>query len=80
MAGDTDRMKLDTILVLDPKMKQIVQTPTQLNPDAILDPILMTLSTYYQSAFFRWGPKVEILSPTICQWWLSPFRQETAGR
>ena len=41
-------MKLDMILNLDPKMKQIVQTPTRLNPDAILDPIIMTLSTYYQ--------------------------------
>jgi hypothetical protein len=48
IAGDTNRMKLDVILNLDPKMKQIVQTPTRLNPDAILDPILMTLSTYYQ--------------------------------
>ena len=48
IAGDTNRMKLDVILNLDPKMKQIVQTPTRLNPDAILDPILMTLSNYYQ--------------------------------
>ena len=48
LAGDTNRMKLDTILNLDPKMKQIVQTPTRLNPDAILDPIITTLSNFYQ--------------------------------
>ena len=32
-------MKLDTIINLDPRMKQIVQTPTRLNPDTILDTI-----------------------------------------
>ena len=48
IAGDTNQMKLDSILFLDPRLKQIVQTPTRLNPDAILDPIMTTLSTYYQ--------------------------------
>ena len=42
-------MKLDTILNLDTKMKQIVMTPTRLNPAAILDPIMTTLGLYYQT-------------------------------
>ena len=41
-------MNLNTILALDAQFKQIVQDPTRLNPPAILDPILMTLSQYYQ--------------------------------
>ena len=48
LAGDFNRVKLDTILNLDPRLKQIVQSPTRLNPNAILDPIIMTLNTYYQ--------------------------------
>ena len=47
LAGDTNKMKLDTILSLDTRLKQIVQTPTRLNPPEILDPVLMTLSKYY---------------------------------
>ena len=39
-------MKLDTILNLDTKVKQIVMTPTRLNPDAILAPIMTTLGLY----------------------------------
>ena len=34
---------------LDDRMKQIVKTPTRLNPDEILDPIITSLSTYYQT-------------------------------
>ena len=41
-------MKLDTVLNLDKRMKQIVQSPTRLNPPAILDPIITTLGSYYQ--------------------------------
>ena len=48
LAGDLNRMNLNTILALDAQFKQIVQDPTRLNPPAILDPILMTLSQYYQ--------------------------------
>ena len=48
LAGDTNPMNLDTILNLDTRMKQIVQTPNRLNPAAILDTITMTLSKYYQ--------------------------------
>ena len=47
-AGDTNKLKLDTTLNLDPNMKQIVQNPTRLNPDEILDPIITTLSKYYK--------------------------------
>ena len=49
LAGDTNKMKLDTILNLDDRMKQIVKNPTRLNPDEILDPIITSLSTYYQT-------------------------------
>ena len=48
LAGDTNRMKLDTVLNLDQRMKQIVQLPTRLNPPAILDPVIKTLGSYYQ--------------------------------
>ena len=48
LAGDLNRMSLNTILSLDPRFTQIVQDPTRLNPPAILDPIIMTLSKYYQ--------------------------------
>ena len=48
MAGDLNRMNLYQVLALDKRFKQIVQNPTRLNPPAILDPIIMTLSQYYQ--------------------------------
>ena len=48
LSGDLNRMSLNPILSLDPRFKQIVQDPTRLNPPAILDPIIMTLSKYYQ--------------------------------
>ena len=48
LAGDTNRMKLDTVLNLDQRMKQIVQSPTRLNPPAILDPVITTLGSYCQ--------------------------------
>ena len=48
LAGDLNRMNLNPILALDAQFQQIVQDPTRLNPPAILDPILMTLSQYYQ--------------------------------
>ena len=48
IAGDTNDLKLDSILSLDSRLVQIVQEWTRLNPPAILDPIIMTLSSYYQ--------------------------------
>ena len=41
IAGDTNRLNLSPIL------KQSVQTPNRLNPDAILDHIITTLLDFY---------------------------------
>ena len=49
IAGDTNDLKLDAILNLSPNMKQVVSQSTRLNPPAMLDPILTTLSKFYQS-------------------------------
>ena len=52
LAGDTNELKLDSILALSPSLVQVVQKPTRIDPitgsQKILDPIIMTLSTYYQ--------------------------------
>ena len=48
IAGDTNDLKLDAILQLSSKMKQVVTDFTRLNPPRILDPIITTLSNYYQ--------------------------------
>ena len=48
IAGDTNDLKLDSILSLSPNFRQIVQDWTRLNPPALLDPVLTTLSCYYQ--------------------------------
>ena len=47
IAGDTNRLNLSPILNLSPSLKQVVKVPTRLNPDAILDVIITTLSKYY---------------------------------
>ena len=49
IAGDTNDLKLDSILHLDPKMQQVVQGITRLNPPRMLDPILTTLGPFYQT-------------------------------
>ena len=49
LAGDTNELKLDSILNLSPNLKQVVDSPTRLNPDQILDPIITNLSKYYQT-------------------------------
>ena len=49
IAGDSNDLKLDAILNLSPQMKQVVTLPTRLNPPRILDPIMTTLSKYYQT-------------------------------
>ena len=49
LAGDTNDLKLDPILNLSPNMKQVVSEFTRMNPPAMLDPILTTLSKFYQS-------------------------------
>ena len=49
LAGNTNRLNLSPILNLSPSMKQVVSSPTRLDPPAILDPIITTLKEYYQS-------------------------------
>ena len=48
LAGDTNDLKLGPILDLSSKLKQCVQQPTRLNPPRMIDPIITTLSDYYQ--------------------------------
>ena len=48
LCGDTNDLKLDSILDLNSNFSQVVQNPTRLNPPRILDPIITTLSGYYQ--------------------------------
>ena len=48
LAGDTNDLKLDSILSLSPSLNQIVHKWTLMDPPAILDPIIMTLSNLYQ--------------------------------
>ena len=48
ICGDTNDLKLEPILHLNSKFKQVVQDFTRLNPPRILDPIITTLSDYYQ--------------------------------
>ena len=44
IAGDTNDLKLNMILQISPKIKQVVTEVTRLNPPRILDPIMTTLS------------------------------------
>ena len=48
LAGDTNDLKLESILSLSPSLVQIVRKFTRMDPPAILDPIIMTLSNLYQ--------------------------------
>ena len=48
IAGDTNDLKLDSILNLSPNFCQIVKDFTRMDPPALLDPILTTLSNFYQ--------------------------------
>ena len=43
IAGDTNDLKLDSILHLSPSFKSVVSKPTRLNPDRILDNIITDL-------------------------------------
>ena len=49
LAGDTNDLKLDPILNLSPNMKSVVNKPTRLNPDNILDNIITDMSKWYQT-------------------------------
>ena len=48
IAGDTNDLNLEPILNLSPRFHQIVQDWTRMDPPALLDPILTTLSSFYQ--------------------------------
>ena len=48
ISGDTNDLNLDPILNLSPNLQQIVKSWTRMNPPALLDPIMMTLSCFYQ--------------------------------
>ena len=47
IAGDTNRLNLSPILNLSPTLRQVVKVWTRLNPDAILDPIITSMSRFY---------------------------------
>ena len=49
ICGDTNELKLDSILHLNSKLRQVVTEPTRLNPPAILDPIITDLHSCYQN-------------------------------
>ena len=48
IAGDTNDLKLDSLLNLSPNMGQVVTDFTRMNPPRLLDPILTTMSKFYQ--------------------------------
>ena len=52
IAGDTNELNLNPILSLSPKLVQVVRKPTRIDQitgkEAILDPIITTLSQFYQ--------------------------------
>ena len=48
LAGDTNDLNIGPILSLNPNLVQIVKNWTRMDPPAILDPIITSLSNYYQ--------------------------------
>ena len=48
LAGDTNDLNLNPILSLNANLKQLVMNPTRMNPPRILDPIITSLSDFYQ--------------------------------
>ena len=48
LCGDTNDLRFDPILMLNSSLKQVVQDFTRLNPPRILDPIITSLSRWYQ--------------------------------
>ena len=48
ICGDTNDLKLDPILLMNASFKQVVKSPTRMNPPRLLDPIITTLSNFYQ--------------------------------
>ena len=56
LAGDTNELDLNPILNISPNFVQLVTEPTRYDPNTnigkILDPIIMTMSSYYQSPVY----------------------------
>ena len=48
ISGDSNELKLDSILQLCPRMQQMVKGITRLDPPRMLDPIITTLGSFYQ--------------------------------
>ena len=48
LAGDANDLNLNPILSLSPNLIQIVQDYTRMNPPNMLDPIITSMSVYYQ--------------------------------
>ena len=49
IAGDTNDLKLNNILNISPNFTQMVSGVTRLDPPAMLDPIITTLGSWYQT-------------------------------
>ena len=49
LCADANKLDLEPILSLTPAMRQVVTTPTRLNPKEILDPIITKLGAWYQN-------------------------------
>ena len=49
LAGDSNDLKLENILNLSPHFRQMVTGVTRLNPPKMLDPVITTLSRFYQT-------------------------------
>ena len=52
IAGDTNELDVDPIISLSPKLTQVVNKPTRIDPntgkESLLDTIITTLSSFYQ--------------------------------
>ena len=52
ICADANKLNLDPVLTLTPSMRQMVTTPTRLNPKEILDPIITTMGAWYQTPVY----------------------------
>ena len=49
MCADSNKLDLEPVLSLSPDMRQLVTSPTRMNPDQMLDPIITTMGRWYQT-------------------------------
>ena len=69
ICGDTNDLRLDPILMLNPSMKQVVQGFTRMNPPRLLDPIITTLSGFLKF-YLHWTLTLIVMgNPRIIRWW-----------